>query len=80
MRTPTNNISPRGSVLMRFLTRSWEYRHPQAWAGFRVLCALWNLFLGVLLISYGYWVGLVPLAGSALIFWSAYRLLISVQS
>ena len=39
------------------------------------LCrGIWNLILGVLLLAYGYWVGLVPLLGSVLIFWTVYRL------
>jgi signal transduction histidine kinase len=59
---------------MRFLVRSWEYRHPRAWGVFRFAAGVWNLFLGVLLLSYGYWVGLVPLLGSVLIFWTVYRL------
>jgi hypothetical protein len=80
MRAPIDNVLPPRSVLMRFLVRSWEYRHPRAWARFRLACGVWNLFLGVVLLSYGYWVGLVPLAGAALIFWTAYRLQASVQS
>jgi signal transduction histidine kinase len=74
MRAPTDNAPPSRSVLMRFLVRSWEYRHPRAWAVFRLTAGVWNLILGVLLLSYGYWVGLVPLLGSVLIFWTVYRL------
>jgi hypothetical protein len=66
--------APPRSVLMRLLVRSWEYRHPRAWAGFRFAAGVWNLVLGVLLLSYGFWLGLVPLVGSVLIFWTAYRL------
>ena len=80
MYAPTDNVTPSRSVLMRLLVRSWEYRHPHAWAGFRFAAGVWNLFLGVLLLSYGYWVGLVPLLGSMLVFWTAYRLQFSVQS
>jgi signal transduction histidine kinase len=74
MREPSDIVTPSRSVLMRLLVRSWEYRHPRAWAGFRFAAGVWNLFLGVLLLSYGYWVGLVPLLGSVLIFWTVYRL------
>ena len=60
-------------VLERLLIRSWEYRHPHAWMAFRMICGIWNLALGILLFAYGfYWIGLVPLAGSLLIFWTAY--------
>ena len=74
MRAPGDNVTPSRSVLMRLLVRSWEYRHPRVWAGFRFAAGVWNLFLGVLLLSYGYWLGLVPLLGSVLIFWTVYRL------
>jgi hypothetical protein len=80
MRAPTDNVPSSRSVLMRFAVRSWEYRHPRAWTAFRFACGVWNLVLGVFLLSYGYWVGLAPLAGSVLIFWTAYRLRSSVQS
>jgi signal transduction histidine kinase len=74
MYAPTGDVTPSRSVLMRLLVRSWEYRHPRACAGFRFAAGVWNLVLGVLLLSYGYWVGLVPLLGSVLIFWTVYRL------
>jgi signal transduction histidine kinase len=74
MRAPIDNAASPQPVLMRFLVRSWEYRHPRAWSVFRLAAGIWNLFLGVVLLSYGYWVGLVPLLGSVLIFWTVYRL------
>jgi len=86
MYAPTGNVPSSRSVLMRFLVRSWEYRHPRAWGSFRLACGIWNLGLGVLLLASGRWLGplawlgAVPLAGSALIFWTAYRLQTSVQS
>jgi hypothetical protein len=80
MRAPTDNVKSRRSVLMRLLIRSWEYRHPQAWMAFRLVCGLWNLLLGAVLLSYGYWIGILPLAGSALIFWTARYIYASVQN
>jgi hypothetical protein len=71
---------------MRFLVRSREYRHPHAWVRVRVACGVFNFGLGVLLLASGRWLGplawlgLLPLAGAALIFWTAYRLQTSVQS
>src|SRR5580692_11660070 len=73
-RVRSNNVTPPRSVLMRLTVRSWEYRHPRVWAGFRFPAGVWNLFLGVVLLSYGYWAGVVPLLGSVLIFWTVYRL------
>ena len=80
MRAPTDGVTSSQPALMRFLVRSREYRHPRAWAVFRFAAGVWNLFLGVLFLSYGYWVGLVPLLGSVLVFWTAHRLQSSVQS
>jgi signal transduction histidine kinase len=60
-------------ILERLLIRSWEYRHPHAWMAFRMVAGIWNMFLTILLFAYGfYWIGLLPLAGSVLIFWIAY--------
>jgi signal transduction histidine kinase len=73
-RVRSDNVTPPRSVLMRLTVRSWEYRHPRVWAGFRFAAGVWNLFLGVVLLSYGYWAGVVPLLGSVLIFWTVYRL------
>ena len=80
MYAPTGNVYSSQPVLMRLLVRSWEYRHPRAWGVFRFACGVWNLFFGVFLLSYSYWVGLVPLLASVLIFWTVYRLQSSVQS
>ena len=85
MRAPNNAPSSR-SALMRFLVRSREYRHPHAWVRVRVACGIFNVVLGVLLLASAHWLGpltwlaALPLAGAALIFWTAYRLQTSVQS
>jgi hypothetical protein len=71
---------------MRFLVRSWEYRHPRLWVGVRVACGIFNVALGVLLLALVdrlgplSWLAVIPLAGAALIFWTAHRLQTSVQS
>jgi hypothetical protein len=52
----------------------------------RVACGVFNLGLGVLLLAAGHWLGplawlgALPLAGAALIFWTARRLQTSVRS
>jgi len=80
------NVPSSRSVLMRFLVRSWEYRHPQAWVGVRAACGIFNVVLGVLLLASVHWLGplawlaAIPLAGAVLIFWTAYRLQASVAS
>ena len=86
MYAPNDNTAPSRSVLMRFLVRSLEYRHPHAWVRVRVACGIFNVVLGVLLLASGdwlgplAWLGVLPLAGAALIFWTACRLETSVQS
>jgi hypothetical protein len=83
MHATTDNATPPRSILT-ILTRlpfwSRVYRHPHAWAGVLFASASWNLFLGVLMLGYGFWLGLLPLAASALMFWIGYRLYQITQS
>jgi signal transduction histidine kinase len=65
---------------MRLLVRSWEYRRPRLAVGVRIACGIFNVVLGVVLFASAPWtgplavLGLLPLAGAALIFWTVYRL------
>ena len=73
-------------ALMKFLVRSWEYRRPLVWARVRIACGVFNVVLGVGLLASVRWLGpltwlaLLPLAGAALIFWTAFRLQGSARS
>jgi hypothetical protein len=86
MYPPNDNPAPSRSVLMRFLVRAREYREPHVWVRVRVACGVFNVVLSVLLLTSGRWLGplawlgLLPLAGAALIFWTACRLQTSVAS
>jgi hypothetical protein len=86
MPAKTDNVTPRRSVLMRLLVRSWEYRHPRVWVNVRMACGLFNLGLGILFVAYAgqlgswAWLAALPLAGAVLIFWTAYRLQQTVQA
>ena len=86
MYAPNDNARSSRSVLMRFLVRSWEYRRPRLWVGVRVACGIFNVVLGVLLLAAVHqlgplaWLAAIPLAGAALIFWTARRLQTSVAS
>ena len=81
-----DNVPSSRSVLMRFLVRSWEYRHPHVWVRVRVACGIFNVVLGVLLLASVRWLGplawlaAIPLVGAVLIFWTAHRLEASVAS
>jgi hypothetical protein len=85
MNERNGSTAPARSALMRFLVRSREYRHPHAWVRVRVACGVFNVVLGVVLLSSGHWLGslawlgVLPLAGAVLIFWTANRLQASVQ-
>jgi threonine/homoserine/homoserine lactone efflux protein len=65
---------------MRVLVRSREYRRPGLWIGVRVACGIFNVVLGVVLLASVHklgsltWLAAIPLAGAALIFWTAHRL------
>jgi signal transduction histidine kinase len=80
MYAPADRVIPSRSVLMRFLVRSWEYRRPRLWVGVRVVCGIFNVVLGVLLLASVdrlgslAWLAALPLAGAVLIFWTVYRL------
>ena len=88
MHALADNVTPSQPILMRLLVRSWEYRHRRVWVRVRFACGIFNLGLGVLLLSLGhwpgasycYWLAALPLMGSALIFWTCYRLQHSTQS
>jgi hypothetical protein len=84
MSATTNNVPPR-SVLMRLLVRSWEYRRPRLAIGVRRASGVFNVVLGVVLLGSAPWtgplasLGLLPLAGAALIFWTVHHLESSVR-
>ena len=85
MYPPNDSPAPSRSVLMRFLVRSREYRNPHVWVRVRVACGVFNVVLAVLLLTSGRWLGplawlgVLPLTGAALIFWTARRLQTSGQ-
>jgi len=85
MYAPADSIPPSRSALMRVLVRSREYRRPGLWVGVRVACGIFNVVLGVVLLASAgqlgslAWLAAIPLAGAALIFWTARRLQSSAQ-
>jgi len=80
MSAPADSSPPARPVLMRLLVREFEYRRPRLYAGVRIGCGIFNVVLGVALLASIPWagplalLGLLPLAGAALIFWTVYRL------
>ncbi len=86
MQAPADTVPGPRPVLMRLLVRSWEYRRPRLAIGIRFASGVFNVALGVALIAASPWLGplallgVVPLAGAVLVFWTARRLQASVQS
>ena len=86
MHAPTDTVPGPRPILMRILVRSWEYRRPRLYARVRFASGVFNTALGVAMIAASPWVGplallaALPLAGAALVFWTARRLQASVQS
>ena len=67
-------------VFMRFPFTPWARRHP---AGMAIVCfaaATWQVFLGVLMCSYGYWLGLLPLAAAMVNLTASYCLVQRIPS
>ena len=61
-------------LLARLLIRSREYRNPGFWIRVRIACGIFNLCLGVFLVSLGFWEGVLALAGAVLIFRTVFLL------
>jgi len=86
MHAPIDTVPGPRPFLMRILVRSWEYRRPRLYARVRFASGVFNTALGVAMIAASPWVGplallaALPLAGAALVFWTARRLQASVQS
>jgi hypothetical protein len=58
----------------------WERRHPLLIVRMRVAIGIWLLVLGAILVSDGYWWGVLMILPAALHFYLAYRLRHAVQS
>ena len=80
MRPASDRVPQKPPVLMRLLIRSWEYRRPRLWVPVRIVCGIFNVILGVLLLAFSpqlgplTWLAALPLAGAVLIFWTVHRL------
>jgi hypothetical protein len=64
----------------RFPFTPWARRHP---AGAAIACfaaATWQVFLGALMCSYGYWLGLLPLAAAVVNLTVSFRLVQRIPS
>jgi hypothetical protein len=86
MYATAGTIPPSRSALERLLIREFEYRHPRRYADVRIGCGIFNVVLGLALLATVHWtgplalLGALPLAGAALIFWTARRLQTSARA
>ncbi len=86
MSVPYGSVPSSRSVLERVLVRSWEYRRPHRFVRVRVACGIFNLVLGVVLLASVpwagplAWLGVLPLAGAVLLFWTARRVQVGARS
>ena len=74
MDATNKNAPPPRSLLQKILIRSWEYRYPRLFWGLRCAGGVVLLALGLLLLSYSSWWGLLLLAGGAGAFLGGYRI------
>jgi hypothetical protein len=74
MDATNENAPPPRSLLTKILIRSWEYRFPRLIWGLRAAGSVVLLALGILLLAYGSWWGLLPLAGAAGAFFGGRRI------
>jgi hypothetical protein len=86
MYTTASAIPPARSVLERLLIREFEYRRPGLYTRVRTACGIFNVAIGVALLASVHWtgslalLGVVPLGGAALLFWTVSRLRTSAQA
>ncbi len=81
MQAQKTNVTPPPSVLSRLhVIGSWDYQHPEVSVRTRVGAALFDLSLGLILVTHGYWIGAVPLVAAVLLLWSGKRVQRSMQS
>jgi hypothetical protein len=86
MNASTHSIPPSRPLLERLVIREWEYRRPRLAMGIRIASGIFNFLLAIVLFAAISPPGplsalaALPLAGSAALFWTVYRLQASVQS
>lgn len=70
MHATTGYVPSSLSILTRLPFWSRLFRHPRVGTVVFFTSGGWNLFLGILMLSYGYWLGLLPLISSAVLLWA----------
>jgi hypothetical protein len=68
------NSPPPRSLSEKILLRRWEYRYPRLLWGLRFSGGVVLLGVSFIILAYGSWWGLLPLAGAAGAFFGGYRI------
>ena len=71
MNTATVHATRTQSMLMKFPGGRFGYRYPRSLGTAEIVVGVWLVFLGILLLSQGYWWAVALLAVAALEFWVA---------
>jgi hypothetical protein len=71
MNTATVHATRTQSMLMKFPGGRFGYRYPRSLGAVEIVVGVWLVFLGILLLSQGYWWAVALLAVAALEFWVA---------
>jgi len=71
MNTATVHATRTQSILMKFPGGRFGYRYPRSLGAAEIVVGVWLVFLGILLLSQGYWWAVALLAVAALEFWVA---------
>jgi len=72
MHATNDKAPPPRSLLMKLFVRSWEYRYPRLLWGGRIAAGVLCTGFGILLLAYGVWWGLLPLAAAAAAFFGGH--------
>jgi hypothetical protein len=75
MNTATGHATHTRSVIMKFPGGGFGYRHPRTLGAAEIVVGMWVVFLGILLLSQGYWWAVSLFVVAALPFWVARDLL-----
>ena len=71
MNTATVHATRTQSALMKFPGGRFGYLYPRSTGAAEIVAGVWLVFLGILLLSQGYWWAAALLAVAALEFWVA---------
>jgi uncharacterized membrane protein len=79
MQPSKDGVAPHRTGIRRLIA-PWEYNHLRFWAYVRIVAGILLVLLGVILLCFGIWWGVLPLLASAGNFLMGYWLLTIARS